>query len=122
LFAGMVEISHAVALENLRDGWAEAVARAEEPFAWASHEIAARLTLSPTASDRELAVATALCERLPLVHEYLRQGRIDRGKARVFVEYLDPANGDLTEEHDANDQPRDRPKPASHDHSGANPG
>src|SRR5690606_32890358 len=27
----------------------------------------------------------------------LRAGRIDRGKARVFVEYLDPATGDVTE-------------------------
>jgi hypothetical protein len=36
---------------------------------------------------------SALCERLPLVFAALRQGRIDRGKAQVFVEYLDPAQG-----------------------------
>src|SRR5207247_6490893 len=76
---------------------AGAVARAGERFEWAAHEIAAGLTWTPTGADRELGFATALCERLPLVLAALRQGRIDRGKARVFVEYLDPATGELTE-------------------------
>jgi len=101
LFADMVEISHTLALEKLPDNHnepVEVVARAEEQFEWASHEIAAALTWTPTASDRELALATALCERLPLVYESLHRGDIDRAKALVFVEYLDPANGDVTDE------------------------
>src|ERR687895_1422808 len=102
LFADLVEITHAVAVADLPGdkpgNRAEAFARRAKQFEWASHEIAAGLTWTPTAADRELSFATALVERLPLVHESLRQGHIDRGKARVFVEYLDPENGDLTEE------------------------
>jgi hypothetical protein len=106
LFAGMVEISHAVPVANLpadradtngadtdhsdgdragvdraEAGRAEAAARAEQRFEWAAHEIAAGLTWTPTATDRELGFATALRERLPLVYESLHQGRIDRGKS-----------------------------------------
>src|ERR687896_948069 len=98
LFADLVEITHAVAVADLPGNRAEAVARSAKQFEWASHEIAAGLTWTATAADRELAFATALCERLPLVFASLRQGHIDRGKARVFVEYLDPANGELTQE------------------------
>jgi hypothetical protein len=83
LFAGMVEIAHAVAIADLEGDRAETVSRAGEQFEWASHEIAAGLTWTPTASDRELAFATALRERLPLVFAALRHGHIDRGKARV---------------------------------------
>jgi hypothetical protein len=100
LFAGMVEISHAVAVDDLPDdlpgGRGGAVARAEELFEWAAHEIAAGLTLTPTAADRELGFAAAVCARLPLVFAALRRGDIDRGKARVFVEYLDPVNGEAS--------------------------
>jgi hypothetical protein len=98
LFAGMVEIAHAVAVNELLGHRADTVARAAQQFEWASHEIAAGLTLTPAAADRELAFATALLERLPLVYASLRQGHIDRGKARVLVDYLDPANRDVTEE------------------------
>ncbi len=98
LFADMVEIAHAVAIADLSGDRAAAVERADEQFDWASHEIAAGLTWTPTAADRELAFATALVERLPLVFTSLRAGHIDRGKARVFVDYLDPANGELTDE------------------------
>jgi hypothetical protein len=98
LFADMVEIAHAVAVSDLPGDRAVAVERAEEQFEWASHEIAAGLTWTPTATDRELAFATALVERLPLVFASLRAGHIDRGKARVFVDYLDPANGEPTGE------------------------
>ncbi len=77
---------------------AETVARAGKRFEWAAHEIAAGLTWTPTAADRELAFATALLERLPTVFTALQQGRIDRGKARVFADYLDPANGDVTDQ------------------------
>src|SRR5918992_3775284 len=102
LCADLVEITHAVAVADLPDDLPgdkpEAVARTAKRFEWASHEIAAGLTWTPTAADRELSFATALCQRLPLVFASLRQGHIDRGKARVFVEYLDPANGELTQE------------------------
>src|SRR5918992_6050715 len=102
LCADLVEITHAVAVADLPDDLpgdrAEAVARAGKQVEWAAHEIAAGLTWTPTAADRELSFATALVERLPLVHESLRQGHIDRGKARMFVEYLDPANGELTDQ------------------------
>jgi hypothetical protein len=130
LLAGLVEITHAVAVADLpgkprgtetsggaggqandpagdRAGAeageraaaeAETVARAGKRFEWAAHEIAAGLTWTPTAADRELTFATALIERLPTVFTALQQGRIDRGKARVFVDYLDPANGDVTEQ------------------------
>lgn len=94
LFAEMVEVSHTVALTDLKD---KAVARAAKQFEWAAHEIAAALSWTPTAADRELGFATALVERLPLVQEALRAGHIDRGKARVFAEYVDPDNGDVTE-------------------------
>jgi hypothetical protein len=83
LLAGMVEIGHAVAVADLPGDRAEAVTRSAKQFEWASHEIAAGLTWTPTAADRELGFATALVERLPLVHESLRHGHIDRGKARV---------------------------------------
>jgi hypothetical protein len=87
LFADLVEISHTVAVADLPGDTAGdkagAVARAGERFEWAAHEIAAGLTWTPAAADRELGFATALCERLPLVFASLRQGRIDRGKARV---------------------------------------
>src|ERR687895_480541 len=102
LFADLVEITHAVAVADLPDDLpgdrAEAVARAGERFEWAAHEIAAGLTWTPATADRELGFATALVERLPLVFAALRQGRIDRGKARVFLDYLDPANGELTDQ------------------------
>ncbi|HEX2301235.1 MAG TPA: DUF222 domain-containing protein, partial [Pseudonocardiaceae bacterium] len=97
LFADLVEIAHAVPIADLK-GTQAAAARAAEAFEWASHEIAAGLTWTPTTADRELGFATALRERLPLVFTSLQQGHIDRGKAHVFVDYLDPANGELTEE------------------------
>jgi hypothetical protein len=102
LFADLVEIAHAVAVADLPGDnpgdRATGAARAGERFEWAAHEIAAGLTWTPTAADRELGCATALCERLPLVFAALCQGRLDRGKARVFVDYLDPANGELTDQ------------------------
>lgn len=97
-FARLVEISHAVALTDVRGSRDTAVVSAAVQFEWASHEIAAALTWTPTAADRELDLATALVERLPLVLQALWHGRIDRGRARIFAEYLDPATGDVTEE------------------------
>jgi hypothetical protein len=92
LFAGMAEIARATPVAGLPDG---AVSRADDDFEWASHEIAAALTWTPTAADRELDFALVL-RRLPLVFAALEQGLIDRGKAKVFCDYLDPARGELT--------------------------
>ncbi|MHA6618663.1 HNH endonuclease signature motif containing protein [Pseudonocardia sp. DLS-67] len=93
LLAGMVEISCAMPVAGLPAG---AVARAGDDFEWASHEIAAGLTWTPTAADRELDFARVLVRGLPLVFAALEQGLIDRGKAKVFCDHLDPARGELT--------------------------
>ncbi|MHA6616392.1 HNH endonuclease signature motif containing protein [Pseudonocardia sp. DLS-67] len=97
LFAELVELSHTVALADVKGERGEVVARAATRFEWAAHEIAAALTWTPTAADRELGFATALVQRLPLVQEALLAGRIDRGKAWVFADYLDPDHGEVTE-------------------------
>jgi uncharacterized protein DUF222 len=92
LFAGMAEIARATPVAGLPDG---AISRAGEDFEWASHEIAAALTWTPTTADRELDFALTL-RALPLVFAALEQGLIDRGKAKVFCDHLDPARGELT--------------------------
>jgi hypothetical protein len=92
LCAVMAEIARATPVAGLPD---EAVTRADEDFEWASHEIAAALTWTPTTADRELAFALTL-RGLPLVFTALEQGLIDRGKAQVFCDHLDPARGELT--------------------------
>jgi hypothetical protein len=89
LFAGMAEIARATPVAGLPDG---AVSRAGEDFEWASHEIAAALTWTPTTADRELDFALTL-RALPLVFAAPEQGLIDRGKAKVFCDHLDPARG-----------------------------
>ncbi|MGH8965026.1 MAG: DUF222 domain-containing protein, partial [Actinomycetes bacterium] len=93
LLAGMVEISCAVPVAGLSP---DVVARAGDEFEWASHEIAAGLTWTPTSADRELDFARVLVRGLPLVFAALEQGLIDRGKAKVFCDHLDPARGELT--------------------------
>jgi hypothetical protein len=96
LLGGMVEIARAVPVADLPVDDPQAVARAAEDFEWASHEIAAGLTWTPTAADRELDFALVLVRGLPLVSAALEQGLIDRGKAKVFADHLDPARGELT--------------------------
>ncbi|OZM81019.1 HNH endonuclease signature motif containing protein [Pseudonocardia sp. MH-G8] len=99
LLAGLNQLSHTVPIGGLPvSARAEAVARSVEHHEWAGHEIAAALTWTPTAAERELGFATALTERLPMVFTAFHQGRIDRGKAGVFVDYLDPDTGDVTVE------------------------
>jgi uncharacterized protein DUF222 len=93
LLAGLAEIARATPVAGLGDG---AVARAAEDFEWASHEIAAGLTWTPTAADRELGFALVLVRGLPLVFAALEQGLIDRGRAKVFCDHLDLARGELT--------------------------
>jgi hypothetical protein len=96
LLAGLAEIARAVPVCELPAGELEAVARAGEDVEWAAHEIAAGLTWTPAAADRELAFARVLGRGLPLVFAALRRGEIDRGKAKVFVDHLDPGRGELT--------------------------
>lgn len=103
-YAGLVEISHAVAVTDLPDAPAtaqsrvDAVVRSQAQYDWASGEIAAGLVWTPTRADRELGFALALCERLKPVFTALEQGLIDLAKARVLVDYLDPATGEITDE------------------------
>ncbi|QYN32871.1 DUF222 domain-containing protein [Pseudonocardia sp. DSM 110487] len=92
LFAGMAEIARATPVTGLPDA---AVSRTDEDFEWASHEIAAALTWTPTTADRELGFALTL-RGLPPVYAALEQGLIDRGKAKVFCDHLDPARRELT--------------------------
>src|SRR5688572_24929460 len=95
VLAGLAEIARAVPVAKLPAGDPGAVARAADDVEWASHEIAAGLTWTPTAADRELAFALVLRE-LPLVFAALQRGEIDRGKAKVFADHLDPGRGELT--------------------------
>ena len=69
------------------------VLRAEGLANWASGEVAAGLTWTSRAADRELDIAETVVRALPEVLAALRAGQIDRGKAVVFAEYLDPALG-----------------------------
>jgi hypothetical protein len=96
LLAGLAEIARAVPLAKLPADDPAAVARAAEDVEWAAHEIAAGLTWTPAAADRELSFAITLVRELPLVFAALHQGLIDRPKAKVFVDHLDPAHGELT--------------------------
>jgi hypothetical protein len=97
LFAGLAEIARAVPIAQLpADGRGVAVARAADDFDWAAHEIAAGLTWTPTAADRELSFALVVARGLPLVFAALERGEIDRGKAKVFADHLDPSRGELT--------------------------
>ncbi|MFC4951243.1 DUF222 domain-containing protein [Pseudonocardia sp. GCM10023141] len=88
LLVGMVHLARSTPLAELGDA---VVGRAERSYEWASSEIAALLTLTPTAADRELGLAEQLHDHLPLVLAAFRAGRIDRSKAWMFCEYLDPA-------------------------------
>ena len=89
LLAGLAEIARAVPVAKLPAGDPGAVARAADDFEWASHEIAAGLTWTPTAADRELAFALVLRE-LPAGVRRPAAGRDRPGKAKVFADHLDP--------------------------------
>ncbi|MFC4944027.1 DUF222 domain-containing protein [Pseudonocardia sp. GCM10023141] len=88
LLIGMVHLARSTPLDELGDA---EVGRAGTSYAWGSSEIAALLTLTPTAADRELGLAEHLHDHLPVVLAAFRAGRIDRSKAWMFCEYLDPA-------------------------------
>ena len=55
---------------------------------WASGEIAAALTLTGVAADRELSFADGVVTRLPAVFHALCAGAIDRSKAWLFADHL----------------------------------
>ncbi|MFC4950520.1 DUF222 domain-containing protein [Pseudonocardia sp. GCM10023141] len=84
---GMVHLARSTPLDELGDA---VVGRAETSYPWVSSEIAALLTLTPTAADRELGLAEQLHDHLPLVLAAFRAGRIDRNKAWMFCEYSIP--------------------------------
>jgi hypothetical protein len=60
---------------------------------WAPGEIAAALTWTYRTSDWELGLADVVVRHLPDVFAALSAGLIDRGKAVVFAQHLDPAHG-----------------------------
>ena len=60
---------------------------------WAAGEIAAALTWTHRTADWELGLAEVVVRELPDVFAFLSAGRIDRGKAVVFAQHLDPAHG-----------------------------
>jgi uncharacterized protein DUF222 len=73
--------------------------RADEAYAWASGEIAAALSWTGRTADRELAFAHTVVTRLPQVFAALWAGRIDRAKAWVFADHLDPLTCTLPTPH-----------------------
>ncbi|MBP2365303.1 DUF222 domain-containing protein [Pseudonocardia parietis] len=73
-----------------RDTPPERVARLEAPDPDCGFEIAAALTLTELAAWREHALAEMVVHRLPTVHAALAAGEIDRGKAVVFADLLEP--------------------------------
>ena len=64
--------------------------RLREVGPWGAGEIAAALTWTARAADRELDFATTLVVALPQMFQALLDGRIDRPKAWVFADHLDP--------------------------------
>src|SRR3954463_9581135 len=86
LWASMVEVGLAEPSGG-DDPWMRSVAE------WASGEIAAALTWTHRTADWELGLADVVVRRLPDVFAALSAGQIDRGKAVVFAQHLDPAHG-----------------------------
>lgn len=66
------------------------LARLETPDPNCGIEIAAALTLTELSAWREHTLAETLVHRLPDVHAALACGDIDRGKAAVFADLLEP--------------------------------
>ena len=88
LWATLVEVGLADAAD--RDGPA---GRAGAVADWAAGEIAAALTWTHRTADWELGLADVVVRGLPDVFAALSAGLIDRGKAVVFAQHLDPAHG-----------------------------
>ena len=68
----------------------ERVARLEAAHPNCGIEIAAALTLTELSAWREHALADTVVHRLPTVHAALAAGHIDRAKAMVFADLLEP--------------------------------
>lgn len=85
--AAQAEVAHCTALEE--NDPADLVKRTLAPGSWAGTEIAAALTLTPSQTERELRLALALRNRLPMVLAALSAGTIDVHKARVFADHLE---------------------------------
>ena len=102
MWASLVEVGLAVPQELVADAeepdlpFAEALHRAEVLADWAPGEIAAALTWTHRSAAHELSCADTVVRDLPQVFTALAAGHIDRGKAVVFAEFLNPASGDLT--------------------------
>ncbi|HEY0572998.1 MAG TPA: DUF222 domain-containing protein, partial [Pseudonocardia sp.] len=78
--SALVEVSRAV------PGSAQRLAQGAE---WAPGEVAAALTLTALAADRELHLAELTVAQLPLVHTAMWAGAVDRARAFVFADLLE---------------------------------
>jgi hypothetical protein len=76
--------------------WTSAAERAAEDQEWAEGEIAAALAWTAGKAGWELRHAHRLLDVLPAVHAALSAGRIDRQRADVFVDYLNPETTTLS--------------------------
>ena len=95
LWAALVAVGLAVPADDrgAPDDVDGARARAVRVADRAPGEVAAALTWTHRTAERELHLAEVVVRGLPAVCAALSTGRIDRGKAVVFAEYLDPAYG-----------------------------
>ena len=78
--SALVEVSRAV------PGSTRRLAQGAE---WAPGEVAAALTLTALAADRELHLAEMTVVQLPLVHAAMWAGAVDRARAFVFADLLE---------------------------------
>jgi hypothetical protein len=94
LWATLLEVGLAVPADDSDAGQGtDGPLRVSEVSEWAVGEVAAALTWTDRAAYRELGLAKVVVRALPDVFAALWDGRIDRGKAVVFADYLDPAYG-----------------------------
>ncbi len=97
LLASIVEVGRSTPFSDPEDPQLRAllgVQRLQAVQEWAAGEIAAALTLTGPAADRELDFAETVVTRLPQVHAALWAGKIDRPKAWVFAEHLEDLTGE----------------------------
>lgn len=87
--AAMVQVGRSVPPDELDDEDPR-VYRSKRPVPSAVGEIGTALRLTARSAQRELDLAEQLVHALPLVFAALGDGLIDRGKAYVFADYLDP--------------------------------
>lgn len=85
--AALAEVAHCAPLEE--NDPADLVKRTLAPSSWAGAEVAAALTSTPSQTARDVRLALALRNRLPMVLAALSAGTIDVRKAHVFAEHLE---------------------------------